>query len=298
MTLNAFLRILMPLQETPAGDTNAPAAVPAAAVPASTTVPASAAASSTAQPGASTGFTYTEDRSKWIPPHRFNEVNTRAQEAATLREQIKERDAKIAALAGLTPADPGSDKAKAIDQAFRAQYPHLVPLLDMKKEDIERLTKTPEQVERASNAEKRESQRHGKSQLSALYSQVAESIGADKLSDDQQSDLKFSFGAWFRSKCAAEIEASSDGQTSATLQRYEDGDPELLKEFVKRYTANWIEPARRRVTQQTLTRTRPVPNSGGRTQVSTVQRPEKFKNLDERIEYAANLAKERGASFQ
>lgn len=308
MTLNALLKtLLFPLLESPgdggagggtgagdgAGGTGAAGTGTGTAD--STAAAAAAAAAASAQPGAGTsGFNYKEDRSKWIPPHRFNEVNTRAQRAVELEAGIAERDRKIAALAGVSPADPGSEKAKQIDAAFRAQYPHLVPLLDLKPEQIEALVKTPDQVKSAGDAEKRAWMRHGKSQMTSLYSQVAEAFGADALNDDQKQDLQAGFGTWFRAKCNAEVKASEDG-VSTTLQRWEDGDPEVLKEFVKRYTSNWVEPARRRVTQQSLTRTRPTPNSQGRTQVTSVKRPDSFKDLDARIAYAAQLGKENGA---
>jgi hypothetical protein len=310
MTLNAFLKslLLMPLFETP-GDggagggtgTGADAGGTGAAgtgtgTAAGTAATGTAAGTSTAQPGAASGFTYKEDRSDWVPKHRFNEVNGQAQRARQLETELEVEKRRVQALSGVIPADPGSEKQRAIDAAFRAQYPHLVPLLDLSKEQIEALTSVPDQISRVGDSEKREWARLGKSQMTSLYAQVAESIGADSLNSDQQQDLQAGFANWFRARCGAEIQASEDG-ISDTLQRYEDGDPELMKEFVKRYTANWVEPARRRVTQQTLTRTRPTPNSQGRTQVTSVKRPEKFKNLDERIEYAASLAKERGVSF-
>lgn len=301
MTLFAlFGRLQLPLFDATVdgsggGGSGAGDAAAAAATAATTAAGTTGAAASTAQPGAaSSGFSYKEDRSDWVPKHRFNEVNTQAQEAKTLREQIKDRDLKIAALAGVTPAEPGADRKKAIDAAFREQYPHLVPLLDLPKEAIERLTQVPQQVDRVSESEKREWARHGKSQMTSLYGQVADAIGSDTLNKEQQSDLQVSFGSWFRARCQSEIDASPE-RISETLQRYEEGDPELLKEFVKRYTDNWVEPARRRVTQQTLTRTRPTPNSQGRAQVTSVKKPEVFKNLDERIDYAAKLGKANGS---
>lgn len=255
------------------------------------------AAAPTAQP---TGFTYTEDRSKWIPPHRFNEVNEKARRASELEAQLAERDRKIAALAGVTPADPNSEKAKQIDAAFRAQYPHLVPLLDLSKEQIEALTRTPQALDRTSQIEAREWARHGKAQMASLYTQVADAIGADDLNDDQKGDLRESFSSWFKSRCISEARAQGleSPEDSPTFKRYEDGDPKLLEEFTQRYTSTWVDPVRRRLTQQTVTtRTRPVPNSGGRQQVTQTQRPEKFNSLDERLDYAAKLYKERGGAF-
>lgn len=267
-----------------------PAAAPG--TPASTSTPAVVAAT----PASPTGFTYTEDRSKWIPPHRFNEVSQQARRAADLESQIAERDRKIQALAGVTPKDSEAAKAESIKEALFQIMPQLRVFADRSVEEIQQILETPQYAARQEQTELRGWQRHGNQQMDIISERVAEAIGADKLDADQQADLRDGFASWLKQKAQAELQAS-DGAESKTLARYEDGDEKLLDEFVSRYTKNWVEPARRRATASTTARIRPTVSSTGRAQVTSLKRPEKFANLDERIEYAANLAKERGAQF-
>lgn len=252
---------------------------------------------STDQQGASrtsaqSGFTFAEDRKDWVPPHRFREVSEKAGKLKDLESQIAERDRKIAALAGVQPVDPKTQKAEQVKEAFLEMFPQFKHLANLSDEQMQALLQTPQRVGQATEAESREWARHGKTQLNSLYSSVADVIGADTLNDDQKSDLKDSFASWFKSKVQSELQATG-GESSATLSKYEDGDQTLIEEFTKRYTANWVEPARRKLTQQTLTRTRPVPNSQGRAQV-TSKRPEKFNSLDERLDYAASMLQDQG----
>lgn len=243
---------------------------------------------------ASTGFTYKEDRGDWVPKHRFNEVNTRAGQVSVLEAQIAERDRKIAALAGVTPPDPNAARTAQTREAIEALYPQLGKLSKLSDEQLDRLLQAPDSIAEMSAFKQQQHSQFGQKQLANLYDEVADQIGADKLDDEQKADLQTGFSAWLKRKCEAEIAATGD---SATLTRYESADPELLREFVKRHANAWIEPARRKVTQQAMTRVRQVPNSGGRAQVTGIQRPATFKSLDERLDYAANLAKERGVVF-
>jgi hypothetical protein len=262
---------------------------PAGSPPPAATPPVAAAA----PPATPTGFSYAEDRSRWIPPHRLTEESTKRQ---TLESELSTTRAQLQALTGVTPKDPATLKAEEVKTAFTQLFPHLTPLLSMSKEQIEALSKTPDVASRAISQEQRQWQRHGKQQLATIYTDVADAMNIEKLDADQQQDLKDTFTSWLKGKTTSELRASN-GEESATLNRYEEGDPELLKEFVTSYVKRWVEPARRTATSQAVIRTRPTPNSQGRTQVTSVKRPDKFNSLDERLDYAANLAKERGVQF-
>ncbi len=289
------------------GGTPAAGAVPAAGI----STPGQAITTAPGTPGTSptsgTQFSYAEDRSTWlrpdqaIPKHRFDEVNQKAHRASELEGQLAEAQNRIRALAGVEPVTPGSEKAEQIREAF-FNLPGMGifrKFAEMTEEEFDSMRSMPQQIQHTTNAENRQWQRHGDSQISDISSQVAEAIGADTLDADQQSDLRTSFSSWLRTKIQSDM--SSQGlqniEESPTLQRYEAGDAKLLSEFVTRYTKNWVEPARRTQTARTASRTRPVPNSAGRSQVTTVNRPEKFNSLDERLDYAVNLAKERGLTF-
>lgn len=261
------------------------------------------------QTGQPTAFIYKEDRSDWMPRHRFNEASTKAQ---TLESQLAERDRQIAALTGNAKPDASEQKAAQIKDAFFA-LPGMGVLKKlaerMTEDQIDSLLEVPNQVSASRQAEMRQWERHGNEQLNTVAEKVAEAIGSDSLDDDQKSDLRTSMSSWIKARATQELQQAVDRygekavsqdqrRFSETIRRYEDGDVKLLDEFVTRYTKNWVEPARRSATARTFTRTRPVPDSGGRTPVtSSIKRPNSFKSLDERIDFAANLAKERGVQF-
>lgn len=276
---------------TPAA--GASAGTPAAGTPSAQGSPAGTPAQAAAGTATSTQYTYAEDRSRWIPPHRLSEETTKRQQ---IEQQLADAQRRIAALAGVQPPDPNADKMQQVKDAFFQMFPQFKHLASLTDEQIQQLIQTPQHVARVSEAESREWTRLGRTSLNTVYEQVADALGADSLTDDQKADLQSGFSNWFQSKVRAELDASG-GETSATLDRYEQQDPTLIAEFVKRFTSGWVDPARRKVTQQAVSRARAVPNSQGRAPVSSLQRPEKFNTLDERLDYAAKLAKERGVQF-
>jgi hypothetical protein len=260
------------------------------------------------QTASPTAYTYKEDRSDWVPRHRLNEVSQKAQ---TYEERLAERDRQIAALTGAQTPDPNAQKAEAIREAF-FNLPGMGVLRrfsELSEEQIESILQVPQQFSASKQAEARQWERHGNQQVDTVAERVAEAIGADSLDAEQKADLRTSMSHFIASRARTELQQAADRygeqavardqrRFSETIRRYEDGDPKLLDEFVTRYTKNWVEPARRSATARTSTRTRPVPASGGRTPVtSSVQRPEKFNNWDERLDFAVNLAKERGVQF-
>jgi hypothetical protein len=252
-----------------------------------------AAAAQTAQQTAQ--FSYKEDRSNWVPAHRIKEQTDKARAAEARYEEAQRR---VAALSGVQTPNPQDEKVAQSREALMTLFPQLRKFENLTDEQLDRVLQTPEYVERANANDVQNWTRHGRAQLGVLHDDVAAAIGSDTLTDDQKADVGESFKSWFKSTVAKELEATG-GEQSKTLQRYEDGDRTLINEFSKRYIANWITPARRQVTaQQTARINQRVPNSGGRAQVTGVKRPESFKTLDERMDYAAELYKERGGSFK
>lgn len=256
--------------------------------------------STSGQTALPTGFTYKEDRSNWIPKSRFDEINTRGQQTnaqlLTTQQELASERKRVQALAGVTPQDPNEQNAEKVRNAFYEMFPAFKHFAKLSDEQIQQLVSTPDRMQDISQAEQRRWQQHGNQQVAAISEQVADALGMDKLSPRQESTLRTSFTAWLKSTAGAEFQASN-GQGSDTLRRYEDGDSTVIESFVKEYVADFITPARRQATAQTINRNRPVPNSGGRSQVTSPARPETFKDLDERIAYGAELFKERGGSF-
>jgi hypothetical protein len=239
-------------------------------------------------------FTYKEDRSNWVPNHRITEETRKRQEAEA---RYQESQRRVAALSGVQLPDPNADKVAQSREALMTLFPQLRKFEHLTDEQLDRVLQTPEYVERANANDVQNWTRHGRQQLGVLHSDIATALNQDTLTDDQKTDVGESFKSWFKATVAKELEATG-GEQSATLQRYEDGDVTLINEFSKRYIAAWVTPARRQVTAQQTARSGRVPNSAGRAQVTTsVKRPDSFKTLDERMDYAAELYKERGGSF-
>lgn len=247
---------------------------------------------------AASGFTYQEDRSRWIPPHRFNEVSEQARRTKDLETQLQERDRKIAALAGVSPTDPDQSKADKVKEAFFQMFPAAKELLSLDADKVKSILNVPALEKKAEAAEARVWQKHADSQVAQISERLAEQLGADKLSPRQEAGVRIAFQDWLKSRCQSELRASH-GEASATLTAYESGNSsDLLDAFVKEYAEDWITPARRQATATNVNRARAVPNSSGRTPVTSVTKPATFKTLDERLDYAANLAQERGMRFK
>lgn len=269
----------------PAGSTTVDAGKPAGSTTVGTTV--------TGQEGQAqkpTGFTYQEDRSKWIPPHRLTEVSTKAQQAESRAQQLQ---TQLQALVGATPADPKTQEAETIKAQFFELFPGMKSLAQLSPEQLQQLLDAPKQVGAANEFVSRSWQRHGKQQLTSLVAAVSDAVGSD-LSDRAQGRLKAAFTDTIEREAQ---KAQETGEISDLFQRYIDGDETLVEEFAKEWAEDYFVPARRTVASQEIRRTtHKVPNSTGRGQVTTAPRQE-FKTLDERLDYAAKLYKERGGQF-
>lgn len=259
------------------------------ATPAPSSAPTAAPSGSpSAEPAAKpTGYSYPEDRSRWIPPHRLQQESQRRQE---LEHAIAERDRRIAALAGVTPQRPEEAQAEQARQAFLELFPRFAKLND---ETLDRLITLAENADTIQETAGATWTRHGTHVLSSLIGKAQEMLGG-QLQPRAQTRLRQAFVSFIENDVTR---AQRNGMASPLLQRYEAGDETLLDEFLKDWADDFFVPAQRKVTQQAVNRSRPVVSSTGRSQVTTVQRPATFKNLDERLDYAAKLAKERGVQF-
>lgn len=259
----------------------------------------------TGQAGSTTEFRYKEDRSDWVPRHRLNETSGKLK---TIEEQNQDLQRRLTIALGVHPADPNQQKSDQVRQAFFQMFPQFKKLAELSDDQLEAVLQAPSHVSASREAELRQWQRHGDQQVDTVSQKVAEAIGTERLDDEQRSDLRDTFSSWIKQRARTELQQAADRygddavaknerRFSDTIRRYEDSDPKLLDEFVTRYTKNWVEPARRSATARTSTRTRAVPDGSGRTPVSSLQRPQKFNSLDERLDFAVKVAKERGVQF-
>lgn len=262
----------------------------------------------TGQTGSTTGYSYPEDRSDWVPRHRLNEQSQKIRDYETKLEDAQRR---LTLALGGTVTDPQTQKAEAIKEAFfnLPGMARLKKLIDLSEDEYDALFSAPQHIAASQTAEAAQWQRFGNQIVDTVSQKIAESIGAETLDAEQKADLRISLDSWLKGRIRAELaqaserygeEAVSANQRrfSPSLRRYEEGDAKLLDEFVTRYTKTWVEPARRSATASHVNRTRPVPNAQrGNGVASSVKRPDKFNSLDERIAYASEVAKERGLVF-
>lgn len=219
-------------------------------------------------------------------------------QVAQYKADLEAEKRRVQALAGLTPNDPANQQTDAIKEQFLALFPELKPFISLSEEQRQALLQAPTATATVQRIEQREWAQRGRVMVDTAASQLADELGVESLSADQKDDLRGAFGSWFKATVERELQASG-GESSATLDRYETGDSALVSDFVKRHTSNWVAPGRRAATATAVNRaSQRVPDSTGRSAISQTTRPEKFKDLDERIAFAANLAKERGVNFR
>lgn len=228
-------------------------------------------------------FTYEEDRKDWVPRHAMNErtaaAERRATEAAEKRYQaeIESRDRKIRMLAGVETPDKESADAEEVKQALAR--------LGIKPSDPEREAKLERILANAEAMEatvKTQYENLATDQIHSLYDGVSDLIGIE-LTDRQKKSL----GRAYRDEaeaCMADRQAAAqNGQyydaSNDFLTRHQRRDPKLIEEMAKNWVEDWFEPARRSMTNQTVTRQfRPTPRGGnGRAVIVNRQKPDLSK---------------------
>ena len=202
-----------------------PAAAPSGQ-PTQTATPAPAAAPS--------GFTYEEDRSNWIPPHRLREI---AEQRRQVERDLEIERQRVAALSGVqrqASAPRYSQQDEALREELFAKFPEIKALVD--KQDqlnalVERLGNfDPNQV---STAQDHYFEQMGHMTLARLDESAAATFG--ELTPFAQQMLHNAFGVW----------VASDGDRQ---NRYGRGDQKLVSDFLTEYRTAMIDPARRKAT--------------------------------------------------
>lgn len=169
---------------------------------------------------------------------------------------------RIAALAGVNT--PSAEEAE-IEQV-RARLVQLFPALGKLSEEgfLDALQNLTESSAGIQEATQHHWQAHGRQMLDTLTNAVAEEIGGD-LSERQKKALARAY--------VAEAEADPE-----FLKRHEAGDPKLVAEFAKQWVEDWLEPARKQVVTQEVSRRRPVPNGRDRNVQTTPAKKVDFKD--------------------
>jgi hypothetical protein len=184
---------------------------------------------------AAKGFTYQEDRSKWLPPH----VGTRmAEKVRELQAAHEANERRVRALMGIdSPPDPRNE---AILKGLAGMHPALARILTNPNADkvLDRLFQMVEsgQVDELGGTSDRVWKQHAHRMTSQAQEQYAKAVGVtvDKLPERAVNRL------------AREMKAYIDeDRTGDRLSRYEIGDPGLISDFIKDLTGFYVEPVRR-----------------------------------------------------
>jgi hypothetical protein len=183
----------------------------------------------------------------------------RFQAAETQRETLQRQ---IQALTGATPRSPEDAETDQIRQHFAKLFPGLAKLDD---KTIDRLLATADSAGALEQTSSHYWKRHGLQMVESVESAIAKEFGSDKLTPSQQNIVRAAY------RQAAETNPEF-------LQRHEEGDKALIAEFAKTFVDDWFEPARRKVTAQTVSQQRPVPNGGQRSVVGASGKKIDFKD--------------------
>ncbi len=257
---------------------------PAASTTADTTGTPSSTSPASAQ---SSKFTYEQDRSNWIPPHRLTEESskrqTSEQRAQQFEQQNQELQRRVQALAGVTPSaeQTASDQQQGILAALVKVAPQLAPLLQMSEDQVQDFFA---RVNSADSTNAHVWQNYGQQALGTIWSKLGELSGGD-LDDASREDIREEFVNYL----------ATDEQRRL---RYEGGDPKILDEFVSR-VSRWVDRGRRLGSQTNVQRlSRPVPQ-GGRT--APVVQGTRTKvapgDIDAAMDAAVKHLTERGVGF-
>lgn len=271
---------------TPEGGSPAPSPSPEGNKPA----PSSPDAKSTPQPDPAPGKGGEEDRRfKGIQADLAKERKTRQEFEAKVRDyeaKLQEQNRRVAALAGVNVPSPEEAEAEEIRKRFGQVFTreHLLEFLGLSEEDIEELQSSRESRGQVNDLVQRQWQRHGQTFVDSVAKDISAEIGAE-LSERQKGRLI----------AGLVNDLQSD---PALLERYEAGDPALIKEYAQQWIEDWIKPAARKATANEVDRSRRVPSGKDRSFGQTGEK--KIDVTDDKA--VADLLvrgfKERGGQFR
>ncbi len=223
---------------------------------------------------------------------RFKGIQTDLQNERKARQQFQQQfnqvqgalasaQRQIQALTGTLPKSEADAEAEVVRDRLLKIFPALGKLDD---EKLDRLLGIADQADSLTEATTNHWTNHGRQMLTSLTSKLSEVLGG-KLTDRQANAIKRAY--------VQEAEANPE-----FLARHEQADPKLIEEFVQQWAEDWIDPARRIVTNQEVNRNRRVPNGRGGRDVTGGQ-PKKIDFKDTKAVEDALVAsfKEHGGSF-
>lgn len=161
--------------------------------------------------------------------------------------QLSEERRRVAALTGIKTLSKEETEIQDVRDRFAQLYPELAGLT---KEDIDAIRELKASQEQLQQTISHHWTTHSKAMLESVYKDVASEIG--DLSDRQKRRI----AALYVNEAEADPEF---------LKRHDAGDQTLIKEFVKNFLDDTVEPARRKTIANEVGRNRIVPNGGNRS---------------------------------
>lgn len=243
---------------------------------ASTATPTSTGSTGAASTGNPTPATKWEDdpRAKGMIADLQKERKAR-QEYET---QLVEERRRVAALAGTRIPSKEENEEQQVRERFAQLYPELAGLTS---EDIKAIRELKANQDQLQQTVEHHWTAHSKTMLESAYKEIAAEVG--DLSPRQKQRIAALYIA----------EAQADPEF---LSRHDAGDPALVKEFVKNYLEDTVEPVRRKITAAELGRNRIVPQGGGRSVPAQGGKPIDVKNDKEVMDFLGRGFVERGGN--
>lgn len=217
----------------PAGDPSGTVAAPPTSGTGSTP-PAGAAGVGTGQPPAGAGgdgrpvFTYAEDRSQWVPPHRLREVSERVR---VMEGALSNYQARVRALMGV--AEPEDPRQVELRNAMKQMFPGLAPFIDNPKLHEQLMNGQFSGRGEMDGFQSAYWNRHALETVNDAITQYAQAAGIDasKLGERAVANM------------ARQIQAFI-GNDPERRAAYESRDPSFLRAFIADLTGFFVNPLR------------------------------------------------------
>ncbi len=163
------------------------------------------------------------------------------------RAELEQERRRVQALAGVNPVSPTDQEDEAIRAKLKALgYPAF------SQEDMDAFHAMRQNAAQMAETNSMIWRDKARQMTQAVESAVAKELGGDELTPRQIKAVR-----------AAYVQAAEE--SPEFLDRHERGDMKLVEEFAKQWIEDWFEPARRKVTQQSVERFRPVPGAKDRS---------------------------------
>lgn len=244
-------------------------AAPAAASPGGNpSAPAAGAPVSGAPPAAPAGpkhYTYTEDRSNWVPSHV---VRQRTEEAQRLQQELALWKSRTEALSGVKAPTAPNPEADAIKAQFFQVFPEAQKVFGI-VDKLEKLAGV--NIDEIVQSQQQSWVQHGARVLDSVVEKIRAVYGGQELAPKATERIQRAF--------VSELESDPDLRA-----RYDRGDLSVIDDFVKDYTGTILDPYRRS-TQAAAPAApgsfqRRLPRGGGGSAVVPGARPATLKPSD------------------